>query len=393
VGRAFLPVSSFLDGLEGPSYDMPEQFGDKQYEATPYRRQQAREKGHVVKSQDVGSAALLLVGMGAMLWLGRPVIDYLAGVTTRHLGDTPWLTADKQTVVAAWNAAVWDMASYLLPLLAALFAIAVAASLMQTGWTYVPSRVLPDWNRVNPLAGTARVFSSSNFMRIALGLVKMIVVGLVTFYSLYGRRDELLALTSLALPQFAVYLADILLWTTLKIAAALLALSGVDYLFQRLEYERDLRMTTQELKEELKLTQGNPETAQRRRVLRQLARQNMLNAVSKADFVLRNPAGVAVAITHAADRMNAPVVSAKGAGATALRIRQIAEQHGVPVIERKPLAQSLYKLVDVNRSIPRNFYEPIGELLRYASELKSKAITSSPLFAGANSESSREGVG
>jgi flagellar biosynthetic protein FlhB len=118
-----------------------------------------------------------------------------------------------------------------------------------------------------------------------------------------------------------------------------------------------------------------------------------LNAVSKADFVLRNPAGVAVAITHAADRMNAPVVSAKGAGATALRIRQIAEQHGVPVIERKPLAQSLYKLVDVNRSIPRNFYEPIGELLRYASELKSKAITSSPLFAGANSESSREGVG
>jgi flagellar biosynthetic protein FlhB len=249
---------------------MSEPFGEKQHEATPLRRQQAREQGHVVKSHDLSSAALLLAGLIALLSVGRPIVECLGRIAERHLGGPAWLNVDATSLAAAWNATAWELAGSLAPLLGALLASAVAASLLQTGWLFLPARAAPDFRRLNPLAGLAMIFSAWGLLRLGFGMAKLLVAAGVAFYCLYARRGELLGLTSLSVPQLAAYLVDLLLWTAVKIAAALLVLAGLDYLVQRFKFERDLRMTTQELREELKQTQGSPETAQRRRALRKV---------------------------------------------------------------------------------------------------------------------------
>jgi flagellar biosynthetic protein FlhB len=353
---------------------MPEQFGEKTHDATPHRRQQARERGHVVKSQDLSSALLLLLGVGALMLVGGSVVQYLMAALAEHLGGPAWLRLETGGVVAQSYSTLAGMARAVLPLLGLMLGIAVAASLLQTGFLYTPSRVAPDLSRLDPLKGLGRIFSLSNLVRLAFGLFKIAIVAGVAAAIVWHKWEEIVGLTALSLPQVALYLVDLLLWTTIKIAAALLVLALAEYGFQRWKYEQDLRMTTQELKEELKNTQGNPEIAQRRRVLRQLARQRIRAAVPKAEFVLTNPTELAIAIAYDPEKMNAPIVSAKGAGAVARQIRRLALEHGVPIIERKPLAQALYKLVDVGQPIPRQFYQAVGEVLRYVYELKGKPL-------------------
>ncbi len=353
---------------------MPEQFGDKTHDATPYRRQQAREHGHVIKSQDLSSALLLLLGMGALMLVGGSVAQYLMVSLADHLGGPAWLRLDQGVVVAQSYSMLAGMGRAILPLLGLLVGIAVVASLVQTGFLYTPSRVAPDLSRLDPLKGLGRIFSLSSVVRLGFGLFKIAIVAGVALTIIWHKWQEIVGLTALSLPEVALYLVDLLLWTTIKIAAALLVLALVEYGFQRWKYEQDLRMTTQELKEELKNTQGNPEIAQRRRVLRQLAKQRIRVAVPKAEFVLTNPTELALAIAYDPEKMNAPIVAAKGAGAVARQIRRLALEHGVPIIERKPLAQALYKLVEVNEPIPRQFYQAVGEVLRYVYELKGKPL-------------------
>jgi flagellar biosynthetic protein FlhB len=192
---------------------------------------------------------------------------------------------------------------------------------------------------------------------------------------LYHRRDEILGLAALDLPQIAAFVADITLWTSLKIALALVALAILDYGYQRWKYEQDLRMTPQEVREEMKNLQGDPQVmARRRQVQRQLALHRISAAVPKADVVVTNPTELAVAIQYDSATMNAPIVLAKGAGVVAARIRRLALEHNIPVLERKPLAQALYKEVDINRPIPDKMYAAMAELLAYVYQLKNKPL-------------------
>jgi len=355
---------------------VPEQFGDKTHEATPYRRQQARERGHVVKSHDLSSALLLLLGMGALALLGASLTQYLMVSLAHYLSGSQGILLDVESTLSQSHTLLAELARAVLPLLGSLLAIALAASLVQTGFLYTPGRVMPDVSRLDPLKGFGRIFSITNVVRLGFGLFKLGVVGSVAVWIVLDKWSELCGLSALSVPEVAVYLVDLLFWTTVKIAAALLVLALAEYGFQRWKYEQDLRMTTFELKEEYKLTQGSPEVAQRRRVLRQLARQRIRSAVPKAEFVLTNPTELAIAIAYDPEKMNAPIVAAKGAGAVARQIRRLALQHGIPIIERKPLAQAIYKLVEVNQPIPRQFYQAIGEVLRYVYELKGKPLPS-----------------
>jgi flagellar biosynthetic protein FlhB len=208
-----------------------------------------------------------------------------------------------------------------------------------------------------------------------MGLFKVLIVSLVAFWSLYHRRDEILGVSALDLPQIAAFVVDITLWTSLKIGIALLILAALDYGYQRWKHEQDLRMTPQEVREEMKNLQGDPQViARRRQVQRQLALHRISSAVPKADVVVTNPTELAVAIQYDSTNMRAPIVVAKGAGAVAARIRRIALEHGVPVLERKPLAQALYKDVELNRPIPEKMYAAVAELLAYVYQLKGKPL-------------------
>jgi flagellar biosynthetic protein FlhB len=349
--------------------------GEKSQEATPHRRQQARDEGHVAKSQDLASAAVLLLGLVGLWALGYGLVEYLAGYCKQQLGGAAWLSADVDFTVSQWYQTAMGLGRYLLPVLGLVFGAAVAAHFLQVGFLFLPDKLMPDITRLDPLQGFQRIFSLENVVRLVFGLLKIGLVAAIAWLCLYKERDKVLSLTLMSVPEIAVYLVEVLVWTSIKIAAALLVLAALDYGFQRWKFERDLRMTPQEMREEMKNLEGNPQViARRRQVQRQLATQQIATAVPKADVIVTNPTELAVAIQYDPQTMAAPIVVAKGAGFMAQRIRQLGLQHGIPIVERKPLAQALYRDVDLNRPIPQDKYAAVAEVLAYVYQLKGKRI-------------------
>ncbi len=354
---------------------MAEQFGDKTQEATPYRRQKAREEGQVPHSQDLSSAALLVGATATLMYFGRQLFHFLATLTEQQLGTEAWLQTDAQTAALAWNAVVVQLARVLAPIFGLLMLLAVASHLSQVGLLYLPGKLMPDFSRVDPLKGAQRLFSLSNVVRLGFGLFKMAVVGAVATWCVLDHYDVILSLTNRTVSEIGVLMWDILMGTCLKIGIALFILAIFDYGYQRLKHERDLRMTSQEIREEYKMLQGDPQMAARRKqVQRQLIMHRVQSAVPKADVVVTNPTELAVAIQYDPETMEAPIVVAKGAGVLAQRIRRLALEHHIPVVERKPLAQTLYKNVDINKPIPAEQYAAVAEILRYVYQLQGKTL-------------------
>lgn len=356
---------------------MPEQQGDKSQEATPHRRRQLREEGNLPKSQDLSSALLLLVGLAGLWLLGGRIVDYLGATARRCLGGQAPLATDPRTAAAQWYRELADLAQAILPLLGVVLLGGIAVHVLQTGPLLVPKKLVPELSRLDPLQGLRRLVSVQNVARLLFGLLKIAVILAVAGVALYQRRHDILGMTGMDLGQSSRLLVELLLWTSIKVAVALLILAILDFGFQRWKYEQDIRMTTQEVREELKNLEGNPQVIARRRVVqRQLAMHRLSDAVPKADVVVTNPTELAVAIRYDPEKMAAPVVVAKGAGTVAQRIRKLALEHNIPIVERKPLAQALFREVEVNHPIPEDKYAAVAEVLAYVYHLKGKSAPS-----------------
>ncbi len=352
---------------------MADSDNEKNQDPTPHRRQKAREEGQVVKSQDLASAVLLLAGMLALVMSGGALVEFLGRYAHQHLGGQPWLRIDPEMAALHWNRTMSELARYFLPIVGLLVLAAVAIDVAQVGFLFLPQKLAFDITRLDPLKGFGRIFSMSNGARLIFGLFKIAVICAVAYFSLSSHVDTILGLSGLSLSENAMYLGEILVWTTIKIGTALLVLAVLDYGFQRWKHEQDLKMTTQEVREEMKNLEGDPQIAARRRVVqRQLILNRLSSAVPKADVVVTNPTELAIAIQYDPKTMAAPIVVAKGAGTLAQRIRKLALEHGIPIVERKPLAQSLYREVDVNHPIPHERYAAVAEVLAYVYQLKGK---------------------
>jgi flagellar biosynthetic protein FlhB len=354
---------------------MADEDGEKTQEATPHRREQAREEGRVVHSSDLNSAAMLLVSLVAMLFQGGALIDFLGRTLLDHLGGAPWLRTDPKDSADKLRAIMEGLAPVTLPLLGTVMVAAIAINVLQNGFIFLPEKILPDISRLDPLAGLQRLFSLRNFVRFWFNLIKVTLVLTVAFFALYNHREVILGLTAWQVPEFGKYAWELCVWTTIKIAVALLILSVLDYAFQWWQFERDLRMSSQEIREEMRNLQGDPQVlARRRAVQRQLTINRIKSAVPKADVIVTNPTELAVAIQYDPDSMAAPIVVAKGAGVLAQRIRRLALEHGIPIVEKKPLAQSLYRDVDIGRPIPDQLYAAVAEVLAYVYRLQGKPV-------------------
>ncbi len=352
---------------------MADEAGEKTHEPTAHRRQEARQQGQLVYSQDLTSAGLLVFGMSLLWWWGGSLADYFASLARRHWSDDAWLQIDTEFVFSQLAQRLGELAWAVLPLLGTLALVAGLLSIAQVGLVFLPEKLLPDFKRIDPLAGMGRVFSLANAVRIALGLVKIAIVGIVAWKSLAVERDRILSLSAMSVPSLSVALGEILIWIAIKIGAGLLILGALDYLFQWWKHERDLRMTTEEVREELKTLQGDPHIlARRKAVQRQLVLNRLKSAVPKADVVITNPTELAIAIQYDAKSMAAPVVVAKGAGLLAEQIRRLALAHGIPIVEKKPLAQALYRDVEVNQPIQQQMYAAVAEVLAYVYQLRGK---------------------
>jgi flagellar biosynthetic protein FlhB len=354
---------------------MAEQSGEKSFDPTPHRRQQAREQGQVVYSQDLGSAALLLVGVLVLMYWGGAVIDHSVRFMEHQLGAVRSLAADKTEFVVQSHGLLRTVGGALLPVLGLLALAGVLSTVLQIGLLFVPERLQPDFSRLSMLAGMRRILSLQGAARLGFGLVKIAIIGVVAGAVIYNRWDQVAYASDLEIADLARFLIDISFSTALWVGAALFALALLDYGFQRWRHEQDLRMTHQEIREEMKNLQGDPQIiARRRSIQRQMALNRIGDKVPKADVVVTNPTELAIAIQYDPETMAAPIVVAKGAGVLAQRIRRLALEHNIPVVERKPLAQLLYKEVDVNRPIPDQSYAAVAEVLAYVYQLKGKKM-------------------
>ncbi len=354
---------------------MADSSGDKKHLATERRRRQAREEGQVVKSQDLTSAALLLAALGSLWLFGGPAAEQLAGAISEAL-STPRLAPVESQDATNWLAkSVGRLAIAAVPMLAAMFVAGVLANVSQTGLVFSTKKLVPKLSHISPLSGVKRIVSLQGMARLGFGLFKVAVIGAVAWLSLRRDADAILNLSSMTVPQIAKSLFDCLMRTCVWIGGALFTLAILEYLFQRWKHEQDLMMTDQELRDELKETEGDPQVAARRRMVqRQLMMQRAETEVPKADVVVSNPTELAIAIQYDPLTMSAPTVLAKGAGPLAQKIRRLALENGIPVVERKPLAQVLYKLVDVGQVVPADQYQAVAEVLRYVYQLQGKEI-------------------
>jgi flagellar biosynthetic protein FlhB len=266
-----------------------------------------------------------------------------------------------------------DVLMVAVPFGALLLAIGAAAQILQSGWIWSTERLQWDLARLNPISGLKRLFSLRAIMELPKSFIKIGIIGGVVYWNL---KEELLRLPQMLQmdAQSALFFSGHLaLHMTLWISGALGVLAITDYAFQRWQLARDLRMTRQEVKQEQRETEGDPLIRSRIRTLqREKARRRMMQDVPKADVVITNPTHIAVALKYDGLRMAAPTVVAKGAGYIAERIRQVAAEHGVPLIENKPLAQTLHKLVDIGREIPTELYQAVAEILAMVLRAKGK---------------------
>ena len=257
------------------------------------------------------------------------------------------------------------------PVLAIMAAIGAAGQIVQVGFLLSPKALQPRLERLNPVAGLKRIFSRRNLVKTAVNLAKLVVVMAVAWIVTSRRFGEVSGLPALGLIPGTLLLLRMLIELALWLAAVLLVIGVIDWLYQRWQHTRDLRMTKQQVKEERRSMEGDPHVKGRRyRMMRDIALQRINQQVPQADVVVSNPTHFAVALKYDEATMNAPRLVAKGADYMALRIRQVAAAAGVPIVERPPLARALYHGVEVGREISPEFYEAVAEILAYVYRLE-----------------------
>jgi flagellar biosynthetic protein FlhB len=354
---------------------MADDGGEKSQDATPHRRQQAREEGNVVHSQDLASAVLLLVSLIALLNMGSALVKLFFDMSHEHWGSEAWTTLDPATLQAHWWRILGGVTLALAPFLAMVFVAGILVHLLQVGILFLPDKLMPDFSRLDPISGFWRLMSMQSAVTVVQGMFKIGVIGTVAYIAFNSQLDEILSLSGREVPEIALFVVETLLWICIKVTIALVILSLVDYLWQYWQHEKNLKMSSDEVREEMKNQQGDPATISRRRqIQRQLAQNRMKSDVPKADVVITNPTELAIAIQYDSKTMRAPIIVAKGAGVMAQQIRRLALEHNIPIVEKKPLAQALFKDVDVGHPIPDKLYGAVAEVLAYVYQLKGKPI-------------------
>lgn len=355
---------------------MAEQESDQERTEAPSakRLQEARERGDVPRSRELGTAAMLLAGSGALLVLGAGMGGRLAALFRHGLALTPERifaeNALTQALGEAWSAALW----LLLPFAAVMLVAALVPTLALGGWVWSGQALTPNWSRIDPLAGLRRLLGAQGLAELGKALVKIGLVsglawalfdGLVAQVAALGQRDLQGAIAG----SFA--LAG---WVLLKLSAALVIVAAVDVPLQFWQHRRKLHMTRQELREEGKHTEGNPEVKGRvRQLQRELANRRMMAEVPKADVIVTNPEHFAVALRYDPRGTGAPRVVAKGTDLVAGQIRALASAHRVPLFAAPPLARALYYSTELNREIPAGLYLAVAQVLAYIYRLRTSA--------------------
>ena len=347
---------------------------EKTEQATPKRREEAREKGQVAKSREVPAVAVLLGGL-LFFYFGSSYMIFRLEVFMKEIFNQvgEYNLERWQDMYALLLLSIKELGFILGPFVLIIMLAGTGANLIQTGFILTSRPLSFDLSRIDPLKGLSRMLSKYSLNELLKSLLKIIIVAYISFRVVRGEIDQILPLMQQEPAAILAYMARISFKILLHSSWILLFLAGIDYAFQRWEYEQQLKMTKQEVKDEYKQREGDPLIKARvRSVQRELAKRRMMEEVPKADVVITNPSHLAIALEYRREKMLAPKVVAKGAGIIADQIKKIAREKSIPIVEDKLLAQTIYKMVEMGEFIPEVLYRAVAEILAYVYQLRGR---------------------
>ncbi len=344
----------------------------KTEEPTSKRVTDTEKKGNFAHSKEINSSFILLAALLGFMILGEQSTRNVMGSWTDMFAESWALQLTPEELYKVSANAMQAFVKIVGPFLIIIMLAGVMSNLLQIGGLRFSSHPLvPKFNKLNPLSGFGRIFSKNSVMELFKSLFKVGIISVISYYVIKSHWKEIPPLMGFGVGQVLSFMGFVALEIIFNVLLVMIFLSLLDFTFQKFTYLENLRMTKQEVKEERKESDGNPQVKQRiRTVQMQMARKRMMSAVPEADVIVTNPTHISIAIKYDTENFAAPLVVAKGVGPIAMRIREIAKENGIPLVEDKPLARTLNKTVEVGQMIPASLYKAVAEILAYVYKLK-----------------------
>ncbi|MBS0418245.1 MAG: flagellar type III secretion system protein FlhB [Proteobacteria bacterium] len=350
---------------------MAENEAERTEQPTPKRLEEARKKGQIPRSTELSAAAVILAVGAGLHYLGGYMGTRLNGLMSSSLSLTREQSVDESLMISTLTAEAAHALIACAPILGLTLIVALLAPMLLGGWNMSFEALAPDFTRLNPLNGFGRMFSMNSVVNLAKAFAKFIFLGLVAVLVLKQKYSELMGLGMEPTRVAIAHATSLTGYAFLMLAATLGLIAAIDVPWQLFQHNKQLRMTREEIKEEMKESDGSPEVKGRvRQLQREFSRRRMMQEVPKADVIVTNPTHFAVALKYDEKRMGAPIVVAKGADLVAARIREVATESLVPVFEAPPLARALFKSVEIGAEIPATLYVAVAQVLTYIYQLK-----------------------
>ncbi|SHG57779.1 flagellar biosynthetic protein FlhB [Thermosyntropha lipolytica DSM 11003] len=345
--------------------------GEKTEQPTPRRREEARKKGQVFKSNDLNSAVVLVAGTVALFIISPYMLESFKAFTAVFILEKSQEEFSFLYAYRLFVETLWVMAKMVGPVFLATFLAALLITYLQVGFVFSGEPLRPKLERLNPVEGFKRIFSKRALVELLKSVLKVLVTGYIVYTVIKKDFSLFTHMIDMELIACIKAMRSIVFEIALKVGIAFIIIGILDYLYQRYEYEKSLKMSKYDIKQEYKETEGDPLIKSRQRqIQREMAMRRMMAEVPKADVVITNPTHFAVVLKYEAEKMDAPMVVAKGQDFMALKIKEIARQNDVAVVENPPLARTLYYTVDIGQQIPEEMYQAVAEILAFVYKQK-----------------------
>jgi len=340
-------------------------------EPTPKRLEDARKKGQVPRSRELNTMVIMALAAVALMMLGQTMLNDLSELMKSGFQPSREDIFDGRAVLRFFYQAIIDSLWLLLPFFGLMMVAALLTPMSIGGWSFSVEALQPKLEKLNPLKGLKRVFSAKGLMELIKAFAKFTLVALVAIVVIWVKMDEFLQLGGESLDMALSHAADLFTSSFIFITMALIIIAAIDVPFQIWDHTKQMRMTRQEVKDEMKDTEGKPEVRSKiRQLQREMAQARMMEAVPQADVVVTNPSHFAVALKYDPENMRAPLVLAKGADLVAANIRRVATEHEILLVETPPLARALYHSTEIGQEIPAGLYLAVAQILAYVYQLK-----------------------
>ncbi len=349
-----------------------ESYQEKTEPASEKKREDARRKGKIARSVELNSAFVLLFGLLIISFGGSTLVGGMAELVRDSLQRSGTTVLTPTTFHSMAGRGIVAVGALLAPVIIGIMGVGLAAAYLQVGFVYSPEAMRPNFEKLNPFTGIRKILvSRRSFIELVKSLVKVGLVGMVAWWSVQDVIAESPALVQSDVAGLLGFIGQSSFTVGLRTGLVFMVLAVADFFYQRFEFEREMRMSKEEVKEETKASEGDPMVKSRvRGIQRRIAYRRMMADVPTADVVVTNPTHLAIALRYDAEKMHAPNVVAKGADLVALKIKELALEHQVPIVEDRPLAQALYRSVEIGEEIPEKLFQAVAQVLAYIYRLR-----------------------